>query len=253
MSFWMTQEVGSALSGAAAYNAAGLQYSVNILPRFPTAYGFDPRGFNWATNPVSSTSKRFTYCVNHPMDWVLNAFVGVRGSTVMQVAVHSETDSTSLATGVSIDRYYATYDYTTTNQNINRFTVTYATPGNASTLSRIAVSTQGAIVPRRPTGARGMTLTNQRTQAGVSAVIPQYCNGRFRPAYASDRVSSGVEPENVRVDTVHRGYVAGSSTMQWPVMDIYYAAGVDFNPVFFLSTPRLYTFGIPNPVDVYTP
>jgi hypothetical protein len=246
-SYWSTQEVGSYKSGISSYSGAGVQFCTNILTKFPRSYGNDAQGYNWAT--ISGASARFNFCANHPIDWVLNAFVGVRGSTVMIVNLNSESSNSTIGTSVSIGRFYGT-DNLNTTQNVNRFTVTYNNAGDASNLARTNITSTSNVV-RRNTGTRGLSLTNQRTQAGVSVVIPQYSNVRFRPAYTSERNNLATDYENVRVDTVFRTANAGGATQPWPVMDIYYAAGVDFNPIFFLSTPRLYSAAVPAAQDAF--
>jgi len=249
MVYHSTQEAGSYLTGAGAYEGAGLHYCTNVLSKYPTPFGYDDNfGFNWVSDGVSN--RRFNFCNMHPIDWVLNAFVGIRGSTVVQVNPNVEAaGTTSVGTGVSIERAYQSPNLTGLQAN-NRFTNTTAA-GVASTLAQKSILlTSGT--SNRAMGGRGMTLTNQRTQAGVSAVIPQYNVGRFTPALANLRVS-GNNLDNIRIDTTFRTTTAGGAGVPWPTLDIYYAAGVDFNPVFFLSTPRLYTYTTATPVDVYAP
>ncbi len=246
LSLSCVQEVGSSLASAGTYQGSGAILNCNILPKYPKPYGKDPNGFNLAT--VSAATVRFNYNNVHPLDWVLNCFAGFRGSTVLQVNPICESSNTTLASSVSIDRQQGTFVLNPTQQNLNRFSV--VATNAPSTLSRTVASTTNS-VSRWPSGERGMSLTNQRTQAGVSVVIPQYSRARFRKAHASVRDSSA-DLDLVRVDSVFRQNAAGSASTPWPFYAIYYAAGVDFNPVFFISTPRMYASTLPNAVDTFT-
>jgi hypothetical protein len=59
--------------------------------------------------------------------------------------------------------------------------------------------------------------------------------------------------DNIEVNASFQTTTAGAATEAWPFFDLYYAAGVDFNPLFFLCTPRLYSIGTPVADDSYIP
>jgi hypothetical protein len=254
--FWITQCCGQYVTGGDAVNPTfvgiGLNRAVNLLPKIPTTFGYDSSfGMNWAESLLAAPEPRaYTFCRPHPLDWVLNAFVGYRGSTVIHVNVHGESrDNTSLATGLSVSRYFGGYIINATNQNRNSSTSTAA----CAYPSNVARAATTGSPNRIPTGHRGISLTNQRTQAGVSVVVPQYNQGRFYPAFTAYRQNDNGDTENVRVDTTFKSTVAGAITVSWPYMDLYYAAGVDFNPVFFLSAPRMYEYNITGALNMFQP
>jgi hypothetical protein len=238
------------------YMPPGDQFTTNVLPRFPKGYGFSSYGLNWADSALVPASKKFNYCANHPLRWVTNCFLGYRGSTNLHINPISNKTDINFLDSVAISRYYDTEILNSTLQNVNRFTVTN-TFGNESTRNRIAVTFTSSTVPRKSTGQSGMSLTNTRTQSALSVNVPQYIWTKFMLSneIATRTTFTGGDEifDNVEVNSTFSTTIDGSAEQPWPFFDLYYAAGVDFNPLFFLCTPRLYSIGTPNADDSYVP
>ena len=101
----------------------------------------------------------------------------------------------------------------------------------------------GTSVKIIPSGNRGMTLTKEITQAALSAVSPQYLRGRMKVWDVGDSGSmSDGGGDNFRLD-VQCFVESDYTTTTPPTAQIYYSAGVEYNPVFFGCTPALYDWG----------
>ncbi len=246
------QLAGNPSTGAATFVATGSQACVNLFTRFPQEYGFHSKATSWGTKYLSAGSAPFAYVTVHPLNWVTNCFAGYRGAIVHHFNVENAgLDAISYFAAERDDR--TNIIFPTLNAR-NRFTTT-ATIGAPSSLSRGAITSTSS-VQRKTVGQRGMAITNCQTQSALSVVMPQYSVWRFRPAFGPVRdehpTSSYSEEESVRVDTVFRG-TSVTSTTAWPAIAHYVAAGVDFNPVYFVCVPSLYDYNAPSADDAYTP
>ena len=118
-------------------------------------------------------------------------------------------------------------------------------------LSRDSINTSGGITPAN-SGQNGASVTAPIGQPGISVNIPQYSKLRFYTAFHANRsmdVSAGSKFYDEAKLTVGLSATATPGTnTQWPMANIYYSAGVDFQPLFFMCTPRLFDTGtLPNP------
>ncbi len=237
-----------------AGDAAALYYTANYLWRVPYGVGRNPNGYGYAT--VSAAGVGYNFSPNHPIDWVINCFVGYRGSTNIHVNTTGIGSNVTNVPHLAISRHYGDAIISTSRfQGRNAdFTTSLLTTPNASSRNVIRYPSG---YPRLifPTGQTGMTLTNVQGQPACSANVPQYSRFRFLPAFTSVR---DVDPkngqrfqDNVCVSMAFNTNAALTSTTDWPNLAYYYSAGVDFQPIFFLCTPRLFNTTLPNGRDVY--
>jgi hypothetical protein len=251
-SFHSSHSFGQYKTGS-GYVGVGEQFTTNVIPRFPKGFGYSTYGLNWADSAIVPASAKFNFCANHPLRWVTNCFLGYRGSTNLHINPINNKPGTNFLDSVSASRWYGTEIINPTLQNVNRNTVTNAY-GNESTRCRITVT---GTVPRKSSGQTGMSLTNTRTQSALSVNVPQYIWTKFMLAQevATRTNFTGGDAifDNVQVNSSFQSNSEGSATEPWPYFDLYYSAGVDFNPLFFLCTPRLYNIGQPTAVDSYVP
>lgn len=259
-SYSFSQLMGAPQTGASAYVTAGHQYNTNIINRLPRPYGFDTsNGYHWATAVVGSGNHHFNFVAYHPIRWVLNCFVGYRGSTNIHINPIS-TSRVPYIDSIDASRYYGSAVLSATTKNVNKFTVTTAnfaesTMGRAATTYQITYTSS---VSRRTLGNTGMSLTNTKTQAALSVNVPQYSKFKFYTAKydtSLDELAPDYKQfyDNVRISSYFITQDATSSSTSWPSMDIYYSAGVDFMPVYFVCCPRIYEYGGPTAVDSYAP
>lgn len=251
-----SQPVGGPL-GPGGYATKGHLTNMNIFPRLPPDYGFYAEGLSWANKVVGAGASPFNFATTHPINFVLAAFVGYRGSTNVFVNV-TTIPGVGAVPSISISRAPHTHIVSLTSQSRNRWTVT--TNGADATIALRNCQTASNI-DYRALGATGTSLTNQFTQAGVNVNVPQYSYWRFQPAFTpvrdiypdhQTRTSGTRLYDNVRVDT---NFTQTSDAVQqvWPVMDVYYSAGVDFQPVWFVGVPRFYAYGPPTVNESLTP
>jgi len=122
---------------------------------------------------------------------------------------------------------------------------TIATLDTPNLLARNAIRYPGGTYTLSGTGQTGVSLTNPATQSAVSVNIPQYSRARFQQAFFSardiDPKTGNTIDDNVAVSAKFQAN-GGTSTSatDWPFIEAYVSAGVDFSPVFFLCTPRLF-------------
>jgi len=229
-----------------------LYQTANYLWRVPYGVGRNPNGYGYAT--VSGAGVGYNFSPNHPIDWVLNCFIGYRGSTNIHVNTSGVGSNVTNVSHLAINRNYGGPIITTTAVVRNAdFTANLFTTPNQYARNTIRYPTGTRTI--FPTGQTGMTLTNVQGQPACSANVPQYSKFRFLPAFTSVR---NVDPkngtrfdDNVTVSCQFNSNTTLTANSDWPSLSYYYSAGVDFQPIFFLCTPRLFNTVLPTARDVY--
>jgi hypothetical protein len=256
-----SQPLGSQEVTQGTYVAGGLITSVNLYPRLPPPLGYDATaGISWARKFLTTGSYPFNYSPNHPINWILLPFVGYRGSTNVHANLIGSNDTATQIASFSISRTHENHIVSQLNQNRNRFTTTTPT-WKASTISRQA-SLLGTNHTWKTWGHGGMSLTNQATQSAVSVNVPMYSQWKFQPAWPpyrdfvpvqADRAAGNRSYDNVRVECVFNKHDNADITTSWPVLDTYWSAGVDFQPVYWIGIPKVATIALPAADDNFTP
>lgn len=256
-----SQPVGSKETSAGAYIGSGMITNSNFFPRLPPPYGYDTdRGLSWAVKTLSPGNAPFNYTPNHPLNWILMPFVGYRGSTNIHANVINSPDVANPISSFDMARTHENFIISTANQPRNRYSVAAST-NDASAISRLATTLQGSHT-RRAWGHGGMSLTNPHTQAALSVNVPMYSQWKFQPAwpiyrdfvpYAADRATGNRSLDNVRVDTAFLLHSPTTVDTVWPVLDLYWSAGVDFQPVYFVGVPKMAVLSVPSSADAFTP
>ncbi len=233
---------------------AGTITTSNFIWRVPYGVGRGDTGYGYAT--VSAAGVPYNFSPNHPIDWTLNCFVGYRGSTNIHVNVTGIGGTVQRVSHLSLSRYFGNpiINSAAISRNGGRVIATIDAPNAAA---RDSIRYPGSGYPRVnfPTGQCGMTLTNTQAQPACSANVPQYLRARFLTAFAPVR---NIDPKNGQrfFDEVHVTcqFSSGAtlvSTSDWPLLSYYYSAGVDFQPIFFLCTPRLFATALPAARDTF--
>lgn len=263
-SLGLIQPMGQSRSGDTLYEGPGTHFTYNVVDRVPRPSGWDPLGYNWATTG-SNPATRYNFVTNHPVRWVINCFLGYRGSMNVLVNPIVASPETGYIDSLSISRHYGDSNRNPLRQNTNRGARTIAFHSDSS-LSKIVTQDTNAIYTRA-TGQTGTSVTNTNTQSGLTVNVPQYSFARFylsnynyRQYIAIDgdlgsptEFSSLVNYDDVVINGSFQTTSAGGASKPWPAIEVYYSAGVDFNPVFFLCTPRVYVYTTPTAVDSYAP
>lgn len=249
-SFYHREFLGNPFSASGVYQSRKFYNHVNYVPRFPVEYGFSTQAVNYADGIVVAGKKQFQYSPPHPLGWITNCFAGYRGAIIHQYNV--VTNGFSIPDQITVERDPRTHILDTAPaQAINRYSTGVDT-ANASTLSRAPTTTQLG-VQRGVWGHRGMAITNANTQSALSVVTPQYSRWKFRPAYCKRRDTVGIysEQESIKLVTSMRCGSSSGSDEGWPLVDIFMAGGVDFDPIYFICVPTLYAFAITSPDNTF--
>lgn len=242
-SFWSTQALGAMWNNSDARFTTGWRWTHNYLPKVPIPYAESTRGCNWKTG---TPPLPFQFAKNHPINWVINCFAGYKGSTNMSFNCNRSGFTNGNASDIaemSAGRFSKNYIVRSAKQNRNGAT-DFTSTGSPSSISRSAcIEADGTSTAARLSGRTGMSLTNQRTQAALQVHVPQYTTHRLLIGYAPLRnknfvTGSGYIEDNVDFATSWYQTTDWNATT-WPTVDIYYSAGTDFNPVFFVCAPSI--------------
>lgn len=256
-SYWCTQGLGSAWDETNTLLATGWRNTHNYLPKIPIPYADTNYACTWQLGAPSSP---FQFCKNHPINWVTAAFAAYKGSTNMSFNAMNGDEISGNASEIftlAVTRYTKDFIVRSTKQQRNCATDTnsvtaFSSMGRSSNVDAPGTSNASVI-----SGRTGMSLTNPRTQAALQVHIPQYVNHRLLIAYPplrhSNFVAGGTIHDNVDLQSEWYQRAAASSAAAWPVVDIYYGAGVDFNPVFFVCAPSITSIAAPTASNVAVP
>lgn len=248
----LTQYLGTSLSHTNTASP-GPYHVVNCYQRFPPTGGYQGtmQGMNYALSTLDGTTrKNINYVHHHPINWVLAAFAGFRGSFVVHANVHAATTKYGMD-GMSITRTnHAWTPVSAAGQTVNNVAkLAYNVNDGASSLGNATMGRvpgtlgTGSNVLYVPSGAGGTTVTNGNTQMSLSAVLPQYCPIRFNPAWWTNRElfdGDVIGYDGFRIDADFQCDPLTASPTGWPRVDLYWATGVDFTTVFFTGVPRMY-------------
>lgn len=226
--------------------AVGMVWARNHYQRIPPGPG-RTIALDAYNNGNAGASYPYNFTQNNPIDWTLNCFVGCRGSMNLHVNPIFGGSNVASISSLTISRGYGPVRVNT-GKNFNGFEVVPSPAGvnAASGLTR-------TVINYAPQTGGGTTLTNPRTQAAISANLPQYWPLRFYQAFQTKR---DIDPksltkiyDNFVVNSVFSNNVIYNESTEYPVLDTYYSAGVDWSPVFFLCTPRLFLNPLPSASD----
>ncbi len=208
------------------------------IQRLPRCYGYHENGWETGAGTVVPASNfPINYVRNHPLNWIVACFVGYKGSTnytfdhihqrgnVNQAAGYlAITRRTDSVVSSLLPRAYSTAETNSTSQLMKNY--------NTQTL----VDSQGA---------GGMALTNQYTQAGLSANLPFYSRSKFLIANLQRIYPSSVPTQwEVELDTFEvtykRAVTTAGTTDANVVIDIFAGSGPDFEVIYFLNCPAVF-------------
>lgn len=236
----------SQFAGDRPGTAVGMLFTRNWYHRIPPGPGRTIANDAYQNGNLAAPYP-YNFTTNNPIDWTLNCFVGYRGSMNLHVNPIFGGANVASVSSLSISRHYSAVR-NGTGFNYNGRT-TIVVPSGVNVSSGLSRTTTGL----GPLTGSGSTLTNPRTQAAISANLPQYWPLRFYQAFQTKR---DIDPKSVtkiydhfQVSTVFSNNVIYSSATEFPILDTYYSAGVDWSPVFFLCTPRVFVTVTPTASD----
>lgn len=238
-------------AGTVPYTTLGHIVTKNDFHRVPPGYGRATVTGGGYQNANSAAPYSFNFAHNNIIDWALNCFVGYRGSMNLHVNPIVGGPNVRNLSSLSISRYPGAVrgsaaGNTNAGQQQNPITGTNA----VASYSRLTVADQ-------PRTGDGTTVTNPSTQAAISANLPQYWPLRFYQAFQTKRDLDPKGPtaiyDHFRVRTAFANTISSATASDYPALEVYASAGVDFAPVFFLCTPRVFVTVVPNASDAVGP
>jgi hypothetical protein len=208
------------------------QFQAWTLARIPRPFGYSANAWESASGTlVPGSTFGFNFVRNHPLNFVASCFVGLKGSTNVTInSLYQGAGTTAALPKIMVSR-------TTSNQGFTpKQWASNATNGTSQMMASVNVR-QG-----EDSGAAGMALTNQHTQAGISVNLPYYAPAKFQiinnvNLYSNSVVNAGTYGDQFIVN-VRRG--TSLNTPDYNLMlDVLYGTGPDFDLVYFLNVPML--------------
>lgn len=206
---------------------------IHKMTRWPVPYGYDPSGL-WSAKGLVATASNFSfnYTFSTPLNWVMPAFVGVRGSTIWTFNTMNLSNTPSPVEHIRVIR--------TPNIAISQATRNYValtTKGNVNTNTNYFRQNWYS-------GQGGQSLTNGRTQTGLNVLLPNYTGYKFQStgsAYATAPPSSDGSRYDTSVLEIFTSPLYGSTTRALFV-EKHVGIGTDFNLYWFLNVPTFYWY-----------
>jgi len=196
--------------------------------KVPPDYGYDPNGIHSAKGLVVPASNfPFNFVNKTPLNWIMPAFVGYRGSTMWTFNASNKAETSHMRV----------YRSNQSGANASETQVA-TTKGTVSANARF-------FNINCDSGAAGQALTNQWTNAGLSVLCPNY--GRFR--FQSTALANATGPQTLDdskfdefVLEVTSDGVSGPDNKGLKIWT-YTSIGTDFGLHFFLNVPTLQGYG----------
>lgn len=197
--------------------------------KIPPGYGYDPNGLHSAKGIlVPASNFPFNYVNQTPLNWIMPAFIGYRGSTIWTFNASNNAEASHL-------RVWRR------NQNSANASesVVAAAKGTVSANARFYKLNADS-------GAAGQAVTSQWTNAGLSVLCPNYGRYRFQSTALSKATAPGIR-DDAQIDEfvleVGSDGVSGPTNTGLKVW-AYNSIGTDFGLHFFLNVPTLWIYSV---------
>jgi hypothetical protein len=216
--------------------AADSHFHYFRIPRLPVLSGFISDGFHTATKPVAGGTGYFNFVEQTPLTYISQCFLGCRGSVDYRVNFSSPVHTNDLAVVRSDGRTAMTSTW-----------VNYITEPTTSACARNRIMYWRT----QP----GLAMTNTKTNAGLAISAPFMSNLKFRDC-SSSTANIGTSLDDSDVDWIQISFTAkprmelegNANTFYGTAIDLYTAAGTDYNPIFFANVPTIYSYTSPTAV-----
>jgi hypothetical protein len=208
-------------------NSSAIQVFKWQTSRWPSAYGYDPAGLDSAVGTaVPASNFPFSFAKLLPFHWVVNCFLGMRGSG----HVHFNVQSPLPLTMVTANRHNH-------GEQQAAYGIGNAAAGTMSSNARVY------LLALHPT-AGGVALTNQQTQSGLSISVPSYTQYKFQSTemgnITAPPLSGSVGHDGSSLETIDfivATNASGNQNLPTVRVNKYTAVGTDFTVFFFLNVP----------------
>lgn len=210
----------------------------HIVSRRPLYPGFDTNGVYRAVGLVGPIDNRnYNWCRYTYLNWISQCFVAERGSINLRLNYVGPEDCTSLR--VFRQTQWSVLPLTRAN---------YANQSNTTNVNgrnNIARNTAVSFINE----AGGVSMTNTKTNAGLTVSLPMYSIFKFLNTNPLNR-TLGIEADLTNTDATvidtqfFPRYLNAKNANYQDTMkiDSYYSAGTDYNCLFFLNVPTIYRY-----------
>jgi len=204
--------------------------------KVPPTPGFDPNGPHSVKGIITpATNYPYAFTNMTPLSWVMQMYVGYRGSTINHFLVAGERALSKATIYRSVQSFNPSDFYGESSTAI----------GTRSAGARWFANgnfTQYTI------GGCGAALTSQYTQSGLSTLYPMYSNYRFNYSQAKfaalgDTNTNGTTDNETAVFEFRNQ--SGNTDSKYSTIERWVCAGTDFTCFFWLNAPSYYTYTIP--------
>jgi hypothetical protein len=218
----------------ATENQAGTAEFVVPFKHLPPPPG--PYIDGWDSAVIGGVTLPWFQTRMHPLLYIGNCFIGSKGST--NVTVNAEMSN--VANGAFA------YDHLSINRVPYGGTLVAASRApNVNNMGGAVAVQQRLANIALASGTTGMGLTNTRTNTGLVANLPYYANAGFNMFDLSRLYSNGDTFSDGNNDwyelRLKKPHATGTSSMQNALATLYWGSGPDFDLVFFINCPLMYS------------
>ena len=205
--------------------------------KYPPPRGYDPNGFDSAKGLVVPLSNfKFNYTYNVPFSHISICFVGMRGSMIWHYNVDSRGGTDGPVQTAIVRRIRSLYPSQIVTHETNST--------NSNNIKKFFTDSCSS-------GAGGMHMTNQVTQAGLSALLPQYNPYRMVSAavggHSKGQEMDDTDTESFQLELLYKP-ATDSTGPGSTIVSRYASIGTDFNLFFFRCIPTIWWMSkIPDP------
>lgn len=210
---------------------AGLAEIRYPIKRLPLPLGVLNNGWDAATT-AAGAGQRVFWGANHPLWWFGSCFIGYKGS--VNVTVNLDQPDGSRAIDTLLIERVPDLDNSPSAARLPSATVSTTTSTNSNFLRWNN--------DRFVTGRAGMALTNTKTNTGLVANLPYYCNSGFLIMDNTKEYNNQQPLTDNDADwwAIRFRYPKGTETNSASsFVNVFYGSGPDFDLVFFINVPVL--------------
>lgn len=216
----MYPEVSSA---SATCNVVHLNFT-----KMPAPLGYVTNAETQATGLASAVPEYYSYGTNSPFLDILPCYLGWRGSMMWHFNISTNADALSTMLVQRLDQAIPT-----NSGRVDSLTMATTT---STTSSGITNFMQANV----PSCAGGSSLTNQRTQTGMSVLCPHYYPNRFCDTNPTHWLTGSTADEtgykHYKLTTLWSAIITNNYARSG-IIEKFYSIGPDFNAFFFLNVP----------------
>jgi len=203
--------------------------TTRLMKRMPYFRGYDTTAYTQANGTLdNTTTKKYLFAGQHPLTYIAQCFLGVRGSVNILVNTTGNDPTVVRAQRVPEINSEAAWSISTLT----------GSPGLGQAMSEVnsTYNTSG-----------GASLNGQVTRQGTVFNMPDCSAANFEPTYTSCRwtTSAALDYGYKQVQIAIFGHGSNNTSSQFTRVEIYKAAGVDMQFLYFLNAPLLYCYASP--------